>query len=152
MDIDLELVFDVEIHCTRFINPATTRNPYNGLLGFVSVAGMLPVANSSRSGLMSMDLAALFSIKNAHANNGSVTLNIGRKRGPIWAHSLSLGGHRTVCFIARDAGIEFLGSSLENSVLRDNITATLVDGQVQITAITESGSGFVNVYAFYIGE
>ena len=41
MDIDLELVFDVEIHCTLFINPATTRNPYNGLLGFVSVAGLM---------------------------------------------------------------------------------------------------------------
>ena len=118
----------------------------------MEAAGLLPVANSSRNGLMSMDLATLFSIKNAHASNGSVTLNIGRKRGPIWAHSLSLGGHRTVCFIARDAGIEYLGSSLENSVLRDNITATLVDEQVQITAKTETGSGFVNVYAFYIGE
>ena len=41
MDIDLELVFDVEIHCTLFINSATTRNPYNDLLGFVSVAGVM---------------------------------------------------------------------------------------------------------------
>ena len=116
------------------------------------MAGLLPVANSSRNGLMPMDLASLFSIKNTYTNNGTATLNIGRKRGPIWAYSQSLGGHRTVCFIASDAGIEYLGSSLENSVLRDNITATLVDGQVQITAKTESGSGFVNVYAFYIGE
>lgn len=52
MDIDLELVFDVEIHCTLFINPATTRNPYNGLFGFVSVAGYIGTFSQSNKGTL----------------------------------------------------------------------------------------------------
>lgn len=115
------------------------------------MAGLFPLANSSSNGLMSSELATLFSRRNAYASNGSVDLNIGRRRGPIWAYSASLGGTRTVCFIAKDSGVEFLGSSLDNSVLRDNITATLVNEEIIITAKTESGSGFVNVYAFWIG-
>ena len=115
------------------------------------VAGLLPVANSTRNGLMSSDLAGLFSIKNTYANNGSAVLNIGRIRGPIWAYSMSLGGTKTVCFLATDSGVDFLGSSLDNSVLRDNVTATMVDGNVQITARTETNTGFINIYAFYIG-
>lgn len=125
---------------------------YNSLAELAGgVLNELPIASSSGNGLMSQVLASLFQIKYEYSSAGSTKINIGRKRGPIWAFSVSLSGYQTVAFIAKDSGVDFLGSSFGNSILRDNITASLVDGNVEVTAKTESGSGFVNLYVFYIG-
>ena len=65
IDTDEALVLDVDMHFTQSINPATTRNPYNGLLGFVSVAGLINrvqciSTSNTNSKSISIDVSGLF--------------------------------------------------------------------------------------------
>lgn len=102
------------------------------------VAGLLSIPSGKRA----------FSYQTSFANNGTVSINIGRVRGLIYVKCGSLNGDNIKCFMAKSSAVEVIGSAID-STFDSGITASMSSGSVTVTAKNPSGSGFINLDVWY---
>lgn len=102
------------------------------------VAGLLSIPSGKRA----------FSYQTSFANNGTVSINIGKVRGLIYVKCGSLNGDNIKCFMAKSSAVEVVGSAID-STFDSGITASMSNGSVIVTAKNPSGSGFINLDVWY---
>lgn len=102
------------------------------------VAGLLSIPSGKRA----------FSYQTSYANNGTVSINIGKVRGLIYVKCGSLNGDNIKCFMAKSSSVEVVGSAID-SAFDSGITASMSSGSVTVTAKNPSGSGFINLDVWY---
>ena len=102
------------------------------------MAGLLSIPGGSKA----------FSQKNSYSNEGSVSINLGKTKGIIYVTSPSLNGDKIKCFMVQSTSVEIIGSALDPT-FENQITASISNGNLIVTAKTISGSGFVNLYVWH---
>ena len=103
----------------------------------MSVAGLISIPSGAKA----------FSTQNSYSNSGTISINLGKVKGIVYAQSPALSSS-IKCFMAKTSSVEVVGSALSSN-FDSCITASISNGDLIINSKTTSGTGFINLYVWY---